>query len=103
MRTREQPFPEARICLAASGTHQFLASYCLGAFDLQLLRLHLTVTRNAVTRIGGKLLNPFTQHVRMHIQIELRLGNRHPRPRTTFTASNLKSRLNFLLCIEELR
>src|SRR5690606_35721430 len=31
-----------------------------------------------MARIGGKLPNPFAQHVRMHIQIARRLGDRHP-------------------------
>jgi len=65
--------------------------------------IHLTVAGKGMAPIGGKLPDPIPQHVRMHIQITRRLGDRHPRSRPILTASSLNSWLNSLLCVVALR
>jgi hypothetical protein len=52
-----------------------LGHFATETIDLQLLGPHLAVPRECVSRIGGKLLHPFAQHVLVHIQIASRLRN----------------------------
>ena len=65
--------------------------------DLELLGLHLPMSRERPCRRRSKLLHPFAQHVLVDIEVPCRWAALTPRSRTSRTASTLNSRLNFRL------
>ena len=46
--------------------------------DLLLLRLQLSLSGEGLNGIGAELLDPFTQHILMNVQVPAGLRHRHP-------------------------